>query len=92
MGSLAPFYPLVGLQNRACFDLSDSFLERFSKRLTFRIPRIAASCSGSGGSPEVFLGPTAGIIHFEKRCSVAGFREDPMPETELLEDTLAAIE
>jgi hypothetical protein len=43
-------------------------LERFSKRLVFRIPRIAASCYGSGGSTEVSLDPTAGIIHFEKRC------------------------
>jgi hypothetical protein len=44
-------------------------LERFSKRLTFRKPRISASCSGSGRSPEVVPRLAAGIIHFEKRCS-----------------------
>jgi hypothetical protein len=52
-------------------------LEQFSKWLTFRNPRISASCSGSGRSSEVAPRSAAGIIHFEKRCSANGRVGEP---------------
>jgi hypothetical protein len=45
-------------------------LQRFSKRLTFHKPRVAAAWFGNTGSPEVVPRSASGFIHFEQRCNV----------------------